>query len=178
MDSLNLLKQEINQTLESEHDFAKWKLLVAAALGATALGLDKGGTPHYSLLLVIPFVCAYIDVHLYQYQARILVLAQFIRDYHPPLALPDTVLQDYESWVAGFRTKRIFDLGQHANFGASIGLSVVAGLPLVASWWSGENTHVNKWVAVAIWGTGVVLIFILRGLHQRRLKVVAPEQAE
>jgi hypothetical protein len=176
MDSLNLLKQEINQTLEAEHDFAKWKLLVAAALGATALGLDKGGTPHYSLLLFIPFVCAYIDIHLYQYQARILVLAQFIRDYHPPLALPDTVLQDYESRVAGLRTKHIFDLGQYANFAASIGLSIVAGLPLAASWWSGESTNVNKWVALAIWGVGIVLIFILRVHHRSRLKVLAPEQ--
>src|SRR5438034_6870926 len=100
VDSLNLLKQEINQTLESEHDFAKWKLIVAAALGGVALGLDKSGSAHIWLLLLIPFACAYIDLHLSQYQARILVLAQFIRHYQASGHGEDVdnTLSDYEKY--------------------------------------------------------------------------------
>jgi hypothetical protein len=55
MDStLILLKEEINKTNEAEHDLAKWKLGVTAALGAAALGVGKDGSPPYWLLLSIP----------------------------------------------------------------------------------------------------------------------------
>src|SRR5579864_4908218 len=102
--SLQLLKQEIVQTMESEHDFAKWKLIVVAALGGTAMGLGKE-TPRYWLLLFIPFLCAYIDLHSYQYQNRIMVLARFIRDYHPahPVREDDATLHAYEGLCHRFR---------------------------------------------------------------------------
>src|SRR5947209_12059355 len=125
METLLLLKQEINQTMESEHDFAKWKLIVAAGLGGAALGLGKDN-PHYWLLFFVPFACAYIDLHLYQYQERIGVLARFIRNYKPPVAPlpavsvppatpgtpPDTALQEYELTCHRLRGKHVFDLRQ------------------------------------------------------------------
>ena len=60
METTVLLKEEINQTLESLHDFAKWKLIVTAALAATALRLTGDGTrlqPSW-LLLLVPYACA------------------------------------------------------------------------------------------------------------------------
>jgi hypothetical protein len=56
METSHLLKEEINQTLDSLHDFAKWKLIVTSALAGAGFGLTSGATsaPHYSLLLFIP----------------------------------------------------------------------------------------------------------------------------
>ena len=94
MDSLITLKEEINKNNEMEHDLAKWKLGVTAALGAAAFGLGKDcGTPPYWLLLFVPFVCAYIDLFVYQYELRILVIARFLRQHHQD---GDKFLMKYE----------------------------------------------------------------------------------
>ncbi len=149
MDSLNLLKQEINQTLDAEHDFAKWKLIVAAALGGTALGLDKSGSAHIWLLLLIPFSCAYIDLHLSQYQARILVLAQFIRRYKASGQGEDldNTLPDYEKYCEQLRSTEghFFDLGQFANQLASFALSIAAPVIVFLAFWQSPCPNGTLW---------------------------------
>lgn len=174
MESLKILKEEINQTFESEHDFAKWKLIVAAALGGTALGLDKEGHPHYWLLLFIPFACLFIDHYLCQYQQRILVLARFIRVYSPSEAVngPDKTLQDYERYVASLRASKphLFDLGRSANLYASLGLSLVApGLALATSWPSTSFCSWRFWTGLGVWALGIMLILQLWSGHKQRL---------
>jgi len=178
MESLNLLKQEINQTLESEHDFAKWKLIVVAALGAAALGLGKEEKPQLWLLLFIPFVCAYIDLHLSQYQARILVLAQFIRGYRPSAGEKaiDTILQNYEKYCEELRSRKshFFDLGQFANRNASFVLSILAPAAASAVFWkslSGMNRAL--WLGIvtwlALWLLGTAAIWKVWASHRQRL---------
>jgi hypothetical protein len=182
VESLNLLKQEINQTLDSEHDFAKWKLIVVAALGGAALGLAKTDQPQVWLLLLIPFACAYIDLHLSQYQARILVLAQFIRRYRPSPHREDadTTLEDYEKYCHELRASKdhFFDLGLFANQAASLALSiavpVVAGLAL----WQGPPSKAVgflHWPSMkhsfgfAAWAVGMALILGVWCSHSKRL---------
>jgi glycosyl hydrolase family 15 len=196
VDSLNLLKQEINQTLESEHDFTKWKLIVASALGGAALGLAKTDNAHIWLILLIPFACAYIDLHLAQYQTRILVLAQFIRRYQPSGQGQDVdaTLPAYEQYCARLRKRgktHFFDLGQFAHRLASFGLSiagpVIAGL---AFWQSPPTTAVGFrarsvdalhafvcWMPTLkhLWGTvvwvaGIAIIWFVWSTHGRRLR--------
>jgi len=122
MDStVTLLKEEINKTLESEHDLAKWKLGVTAALGAAAFGLTKDSNRNYWLLLFVPFVCAYIDLYAYQYQSRIRVIAHFLRD-NPE---GDGLLQKYEKECERLRGENVFSLGNWAGLGCSIGASVL-----------------------------------------------------
>lgn len=179
METLQLLKQEISQTMESQHDFAKWKLIVVAGLGTAALGLGKENLPnlpHYWLLLFIPFACAYIDLHSYQYQNRIMVIAHFIRDYRPGGAVQgdDAALQAYENLCQSFRKKHIFDLGQYANVAASITLSVVAGL---APWFSPgsapqqapqqpQQAPQHMLAMECLWIVGVLLILLLWFYHR------------
>jgi phosphorylase kinase alpha/beta subunit len=196
MESLNLLKEEINQTIESEHDFAKWKLIVAAGLGATALGLGQGSPRQTWLLLFIPFACAYIDLHLTQYQARILVLAQFIRRYHPAATGDDvdTTLQDYEKYVDDLRRARkghFFDLGQFAHLLASFGLSLAGPVVvLLVLWQSPPSNGVRFWDksvaaieafgnwiptlkhygATGVWLAGIAAISAVWYSHTRRLR--------
>lgn len=193
VESLSLLKAEINQTLEAEHDFAKWKLIVTAALGGAALGLGKDNASQLWLLLLIPFACAYIDLHLSQYQARILVLAQFIRRYHAGATVDDgdTVLQDYEKYCHELRSGKIhfFDLGQFANRHASFGLSLAVPIvALLASWrslssaagfWNRSVAAIGAflhWIptlkhfwAMLVWLSGMAAIWLVWHSHSRRL---------
>ena len=82
MNTYHLLKKEINQTIKSLHDFAKWKLIVTSAIAAAALGLAPGtaGAPLYWLFLFTPFACAYIDLNCYQYLIRITVISRYLRE--------------------------------------------------------------------------------------------------
>lgn len=180
MDSLNLLKQEINQTLESEHDFAKWKLIVAAALGGAALGLDKSGSAHIWSLLLIPFACAYIDLHLSQYHARILVLSQFIRRYQASGHGEDVdnTLPNYEKYCDQIRSMkgRFFDLGKSAHQLASFVVSIAAPSVAFLAFWQSPCPTGTLWARTSyalraflfwipslkhFWGTLVWLVGIL-----------------
>jgi hypothetical protein len=124
--TLGLLKKEINQVSEMGHDLVKWKLGVTAALGVAAFGLTKDSNPNYWMLLLVPFVCAYIDLHAYQGQLRIQVIAWFLREHGER----DPVLQKYEKECDRLRGPRqhFFSLDNWAAFGCSIGASLLAAV--------------------------------------------------
>lgn len=160
MDStLNLLKEEINKTMEAEHDLAKWKLGVTAALGAAAFGIGK--SPNYWLLLFVPFVCAYIDLYAYQYQLRIGVLAQFLRVH----AQDDPVLRMYEEKCHELREEGpAFSLGDWAGIGCSLGASIFGPVFYILQRYQtgpDKSLLVSPWAAGVIWLLGALLIIYL-----------------
>src|SRR5271165_1722692 len=101
--TLQLLKQEINQSTDTLHDLAKWKLIVVSALAAAALGLTPSGHGHYSLVLLIPYACAYVDLNCYQHLIRIAVIARFLREHRGSGG--DGLLQLYECQCEELRRK-------------------------------------------------------------------------
>jgi len=130
-----LLKEEINQTLESLHDFAKWKLIVTSVIAGAALGLTPGSTARSWLVLFIPYACAYVDLNCYQYLIRITVIARCLRQHGS-----EDLLHRYEELCQKLRDKHgVFKLGQYAQVGASLGMSIVA--PLVAALRFAEQNH-------------------------------------
>src|SRR5271157_4932684 len=122
-ESARLLKQEINQTTDSLNDLAKWKLITAAALAATALGLTTNGQHNYALLLLIPYACAYVDLNCYQHLIRIAVIARFLREHDG-----DESLQHYERQCEALRTNDsgVFDLTIYGQLWSSVAMSIVA----------------------------------------------------
>src|SRR3974390_1530418 len=100
-----LLKEEINRTVANEHSLAKWKLAISGVLGAAAFGLWKQGGTNYWMLIFIPYVCAYIDLYLYQDYLKIQVIARFLRECGD-----DPILQAYEMQCRGLREGHYFDL--------------------------------------------------------------------
>jgi hypothetical protein len=176
-ESTRLLKEEINKTNDVENDLAKWKLVVAAALGAAAIGLGQNhqsDTDPRWLLLVIPFVCAYIDLYGYQNSLRVLVIAQFLRG-----AGADPTLQKYEEKCDRLRqtkskVSKVFALAGEAGIASSIGLSVIAPALYVVT--RSEGKGLGLWKALSsvvnganigillLWLFGVLLIVGLR-LH-------------
>jgi len=158
MDSLTLLKQEINETSDKAHDLAKWKLIVTAALGAAAFGLSKQD-PNYWLLFFVPFVCAYIDLYIYQLQLRVRIIAQFLREHGGT-----DLLQQYEQKCEDLRGpgKHYFSLDLWAGFLCSFFVSISGPVLLHLSGHARpEDLNVSSKSAEAIWGSGVLLIIVL-----------------
>lgn len=151
MTTTQLLKKEINQTIESLHDFAKWKLIVTAAIAAAALGLTgPNASPVYWLLLFIPLACAYVDLNCYQYQIRITVISRYLRQQSK-----DDTLEGYEQLAEQLRVDfKIFDLGKYSQIGSSLVVSIIAGS--VTLW---EFFLSRKWC-----GLGVSAVALLLGL--------------
>lgn len=173
-EALTLLKEEINKTLEAEHDLGKWKLAVTAALGAAAFGL-AGHDPNYWLLLFVPFVCAYIDLYSYQYEFRVRVIARFLRE-HPGR---DAVLQIYEQECERLRGQDVFSLGNWAGIGSSLGASVLGPvvyfLRIQHDHAFSESLLLPLTAAGAIWFLGALLIFILWRYFQSHARTISGE---
>jgi hypothetical protein len=149
METSHLLKQEINQTLESLHDFAKWKLIVSAFLASAALGLPSGKGKVWVLLL-IPYASAYIDLNCYQYLIRITVLARGLREFSD-----DELLRSYEGLCEQLREKYgVFNLGRHAQIAVSLGISAA---PAFAVFEYLQN-RMALIICIVVWGIGIGLI--------------------
>lgn len=168
MQTSQLLKKEINQTVESLHDFAKWKLIVTAAIAAAALGLTSSASrPLYWLLLFIPFTCAYIDLNCYQYQIRITVISRFLRQL-----AQDPILEDYERMCEDLRAQDdVFDLGKYAQVGASLFISIIAGLFPIWQFAKSRQT-ISLFISVGVLIFGVLLICWLWKHYDAKNKAV------
>jgi hypothetical protein len=163
METSHLLKGEINQTLESLHDFAKWKLIVTSVLAGAGFGLTSSAnsTPHYELLLFIPYACAYVDMNCYQYLIRITVLARALREHGE-----DKLLDAYERECSELRRKYgIFDLGKSAGVGASLAVSIVA--PFFAVW-AFRASEIKFYLSLVAWILGVALVYGLWRFFKRK----------
>lgn len=172
--TLTLLKEEINQTLDTEHDLAKWKLAATAVLGAAAFGLSKDGRAQYWLLLFIPFVCAYIDLFDYQYELRVRVIARFIRLHGDKKDL----LQEYETECEQARQQRVFSLGNWSVFGCSLGACILGPVFyfLHRHYHPGEGELlVSVTAAMAFWLVGVLVIVALWLLFQKEARKLSGE---
>lgn len=164
METSHLLKGEINQTLDSLHDFAKWKLIVTSALAGAGFGLGSSSAekPHYSLLLFIPFACAYVDLNCYQYLIRITVLARALREH-----AEDALLKAYERECDELRERYgIFDLGKYAGVGASLAASIVAPGFAVAAFSAAKDARF--YLSICVWLLGVILIIALWSFFKRK----------
>jgi hypothetical protein len=110
-------------------------LIVTSVIAGAALGLTPGSTARSWLVLFIPYACAYVDLNCYQYLIRITVIARCLRQHGS-----EDLLHRYEELCQKLRDKHgVFKLGQYAQVGASLGMSIVA--PLVAALRFAEQNH-------------------------------------
>jgi hypothetical protein len=170
MSTIHLLKAEINQTLESLHDFAKWKLIVTSALAAAAFGLtSSSANSQYWFLLFIPYACAYIDLNCYQYLIRITVLARSLRDP----ANTDADLVRYEALCDGFRKRGVFSLGEYAQVAVSLAISLVAP-PFAVIQFRIKHQPIRMWLSIIFWLLGMLAIVVLWRYYKRKNALADP----
>ncbi len=166
MDAARLLKEEINHTHESLHDFAKWKLIIVSALWVTALGLGQSEQPRseYWLLLLVPFACAYVDLHGYQYVLRMFVISEALRSAENS----DMLIKRYEHLCEQRRHDGIFDLGSYAGISSSLAFSVLAPIYAVAELARARAAGGKMAAAIILAVIGICLIVFLF-VHFRRM---------
>jgi len=166
-ESARLLKQEINQTTDSLNDLAKWKLITAAALAATALGLTTNGQHNYALLLLIPYACAYVDLHCYQHLIRIAVIARFLREHGR-----DKELRMYERQCDRLRTGQsgVFNLMTSAQILSSLVMSILAVGG--ALFFGRRDREWHPFWAACFGAVGLVLVWVLWKHYQRKDELV------
>jgi len=82
------LRDEIVESQKMRADLLKWKIILVAALGAVALGLESvsdkanGDNPplaHEYMLCLIPPVCLYVDLLCSHLNLRIMVIARYFQ---------------------------------------------------------------------------------------------------
>ncbi len=169
MESNEIIKQETRFSVESLHDFAKWKLIVASALATVGLGLTSTSPQGKAwALLLIPYACAYVDLYSYQDLIRIIVVSQFF------LESEETTLRAWERHCRRLHEQhRVWDLSQQAQFWGSFVLSLAPFVTFL------ELAKAKDWVwlgvAILLWMVGVGLSFWLWRHYKGRL-VAATEK--
>lgn len=171
METGHLIKQETNFSLESLHDFAKWKLIVASGLAAAGLGLN-GPQGKAWLLLLIPYACAYIDLYSYQDLIRIIVVSQFFKNHSD-----DAILRAWEEHTQKLHKQYgVWRLGYHAQIGGSLVLSLAPVITCI------EFFVTKHWgwlgVAIPMWIAGVCLSIGLWRYYEGILKAASDPESE
>ena len=165
----SLLKQEINKTLESLHDFSKWKLIVASALAATAFGLSESSKSFAPWLFIfVPYACTYVDLNSYQYLLRIFLLSKVLRSHFSD----DPLLSAYEKECEKYRNKGIFSFGLFAQVISSMIFSVVLLIfALVRVSIDQTEPHILD-ALLLIWSVGLVSIIFSYIVFYRKAKLL------
>jgi hypothetical protein len=165
MDGSDRLKEEIGKTLEDLHDFAKWKLIVVAALISTALGLLEPKRSFAPWLLVfVPYACAYVDLNCYQYLLRIFLISKVLRSHGDDSPL----LSEYEKQCERYRKKGFFSFGLFAQVGCSLVFSLVPLGFAADRFRVGEVSLLSVRPLIATWLVGVALIVLCYYVFERK----------
>ena len=132
--SIEKLTCEIIESQKIRSDFMKWKLVVVSSLGAVGIGLKENCTLAPLLLLIVPFVCIYVDALCYHVSLRITSIGHFLELLYkkPELVDPDGInpILTYEKYLSNagnsFRWEYIDSLG--SSILASL---IVAAFPFI-----------------------------------------------
>ncbi|MCI5160313.1 MAG: hypothetical protein D3906_18190 [Candidatus Electrothrix sp. AUS1_2] len=167
MEAVKILKEETKLTLSDLHDFAKWKLTAAAALASIGLGLKE--TQVHSqvslwLLVFIPYICLFVDLNIYNYNLRLLVISKVIKES----CKADNLIRIYESTCEkGCRRNGVFTSATLAQLGSTIMFSM---LSIYAFFQSSGGSLVYE---VACWGVGMLLIALFyMDYESKRNKII------
>lgn len=113
------LRTEVIESQKFKSDLLKWKLILAAALGAAALGINSSnGTRVPELLALIPCVCVYADIVCYHNDLRVLVIGTFLRRSSEV----DSMWRAYENEC--LRNRSLFALENFAMYWATLVISL------------------------------------------------------
>lgn len=135
------LRDEIVESQKARTDLIKWKVVLVAAIGASAAGIQSdSGRPTPLLLAVIPFVCLYVDAVCFHNDIRIVAIAKFFRT-NPESVVPREIVV-YEEFCKRYRAT--FNLESVALQGATLTLSFLVLLlgcnvkdAVIADWFKG-----------------------------------------
>ena len=123
---MKTLREEILKNQEYQQELNKWKIVLISSLAAIGIGIGAEGTlvNAYYILLVIPFICIYVDSLFYNSKLRVFAIANFIRTFCEfDLGAEDRLIQKYEAFIhniRNFRVSTLYNFGRRAQFWSSI----------------------------------------------------------
>lgn len=97
-DIIGKLRDEILNSQKSRLDLFRWKIVLVAGLGATAIGLVPNNPGRIEIVGLVPWVCVLVDVVCYHTELGIMLIAAFFRQLPP--AEP---AKDYENFCQANR---------------------------------------------------------------------------
>lgn len=134
----SIYRTEIMEQQKIKVDILKWKLFLAAGLGAAGIGLaDRHAMP--LLLALVPLACTYVDIICYHSDLRILVIAHFLRHQND-----DRLARDYE--LCCQKQRRVLDLDHLAMYWGTFVLSLFV---IVSPWMLRASSSEAEWDAAA-----------------------------
>lgn len=148
------LREEIIECEKTKSEFIRWKLILVAAVGSAGLGVGKEMEPVYPLLGLIPLMCVYVDSVCLHNDARIMMIAHFIRESDQ--ASPEA--KAYEEHCQRNREK-FYGEGM-VLFLCSLFLSLLVGGMGLRQWIGGGALDTFVWSLVS-GVVGAIVTFIL-----------------
>jgi hypothetical protein len=118
--SFDTLRTEVIESQKVRSDLLKWKLLICAVVGATALGLSEKATKAPLALAVIPLACLYVDLLCRHLSLRNHAIGCFLRESKHA----DEVLKAYEKYYRE-ASKGWFSLEDLALIGFTVVVSII-----------------------------------------------------
>ncbi|KVG89103.1 hypothetical protein WJ36_25755 [Burkholderia ubonensis] len=155
----DILRTELIELQKVRSDLLKWKLLIVAGVGGTALGLSGQGSGQdsYLALAVIPLACAYVDLLCRHLSLRIEIIRSFIRSFIAG-RVGESPVHEFERFYRDRKESwKKWSLESQALIGSTLILSVavaVVGIKILAS----RDPHwcLMSWRAALFYGSSLM----------------------
>jgi hypothetical protein len=157
------LREEIVECQRTKSEFIRWKLILVAAVGAAALGVGSSDVvPVPVLFALIPVICIYVDAVCIHNDARIMMIAQFLRE-------SSTVSAEAKAYERHCHRNRDRFYNEGLTlFLCSLFLSaLVAGIGLHQS---ADTAAGSPWMANVLSGTAGAAITAILYFNSRRIQ--------
>jgi len=126
---METLRTELIETQKVRSDLMKWKLLIVAAIGGSALGFsgsgDNGQNNACLALAIIPLACFYVDLLCRHLSLRNKAIGKFIASHDSG----DEVLKNYENFYDRI-SRDVWDLVSFESV-ALVGCTVFLSIAIV-----------------------------------------------
>jgi hypothetical protein len=163
---VSALRLEIVEAQKSRTDLMKYKLVVAAALGAVALGVGPaaGAKQVPYVVGIIPLVCLYVDAVCDHNDIRMMIIGRYLRSEGLPYF-------GYETLAQHLRTR--FSLERVALDWSS--LSISSGLLCFGLVYATrpQSDWTLVWITTTSGALGLFLTLALRRNHRRIMEEIS-----
>jgi hypothetical protein len=157
---MEILRQEIIEAQKIRAQFVQWKLTLVAVLAGVGLGFYPSIASHSTaVLILIPFVCVYVDVCVRHLNLRVLIIAEFLRSTRH--GATEKYFAEYEDFC--YTKRRAFKLEDLVFQWSSIFLSAfVATVPIL---FREENANLSSLFFYVAGGGGIIVAILVEWFY-------------
>jgi hypothetical protein len=160
------LRDELLAWQEGQRELHRWKLVAVGGLAALGLGLTEQGKPQLLVLCLAPFVVAYCDALLRDYDLRVGLIGFF-------LLKKDGLTSDYELFLEEDQVKSSlwWHLGKSASISSSLATCALTALIGFYRLWVGcltPQAYSECWATLGSAFLGALLVCWIQRAFRKR----------